>query len=186
MPLNPQPIPTPEAPAKKARVSIPLLAFILLVLGGLAYAGAAALGWVPVSGVRTSTNTKTYPAPSYIKDVVSYKEGSDGFVVYFVLADSNGGMTRSAGRAELTVTVDDSSAVTYTRSASVSVSDFQDTTAGVGAFEHDVVLASFGRITYSALTFPPSPIRDTFTIEVKFTTSGGKVLTGSDTIYLTK
>jgi hypothetical protein len=40
-------------------------------------------------------------APSYIKDVVAYKEGTDAFYVYVILADANGSMTTADGSLEM-------------------------------------------------------------------------------------
>lgn len=42
-------------------------------------------------------------SPTYVKDVVAYKEG-EGLFVYFILADSSGAMTTSGGKVTLTIT----------------------------------------------------------------------------------
>jgi len=41
--------------------------------------------------------------PRYIKNIAAYKEGSDGIVVYFILADSTGAMTVSDGIVNLII-----------------------------------------------------------------------------------
>jgi hypothetical protein len=41
--------------------------------------------------------------PDYMKDVLAYKEGSDGLVIYFILADSSGQMTTADGLINLII-----------------------------------------------------------------------------------
>ncbi len=66
-----------------------LLVLVLVAAAGLfgGFKGNPLAGIVPQS----------YNPPSYIKDTVAYKEGSNGLVVYLILSDADGQMTRSSG-----------------------------------------------------------------------------------------
>ncbi len=68
--------------------------------------------------------------PSYIKTVVAYKEGSDGVVIYFILANDCGEMIASKGT--VTVSILQDSKEIFTRSFAVETSDFYKTTIGIG------------------------------------------------------
>jgi hypothetical protein len=118
---------------------------------------------IPVSVVPTQTpvpvsSPTDTPAPvlnsnipDYIKTVAAYKEGSDGIVVYFILADANGEVTTADGMAWVYFT-DESSGHRrdiHEVKAKVTKSDFRLTKVGQGAFERDAILYSFGRIKYS-------------------------------------
>ena len=94
----------------------------------------------------TATAIAARQPVEYIKDVVAYKDG-DGLAVYFVLGDQLGQMTAAHGIAHLRITDSDGN-VLYKRDADVTERDFHWTTAGVGAFEHDVFICSFGRISF--------------------------------------
>jgi len=132
--------------------------------------------------------------PSYIKDVVAYKEGSDGIVVYFVLADSNGQPTTANGKVNIKITETRSeyNSRTYTSTEriidifsntyNVTTSDFQNAEVGQGAFKRKVVLFLIGRIPYSRFRNKPEA-SNSGKIEIEFETSSGRKLTGSDTIF---
>ena len=91
--------------------------------------------------------------PEYIDELGVYEEGYDGVVVYFILADEYGAMTAFDGTVKLTIIEDYT--LLYYDSRDVKECDFYATTAGVGAFEHDVIVYSFGRIPYSQFNGPP-------------------------------
>lgn len=120
--------------------------------------------------------------PSYIKQVTAYKEGSDGVLVYVVLADQSGQMTTSDGELELTISETQSKYSThsglterqlelYSTKHTVSKADFQRATVGMGAFEHDVILVTPGRIPYSR--FRQSPTESFGKVNVTFTPKVG-------------
>jgi len=126
---------------------------------------------VLLSGCGLNTNP-----PEYMKDVVVYNEGSDGIVVYFVLADETGEMTTADGTVYLYIyqtvpngTIDISSEywrlcdydekIYETNGIDIKSTDFKKVTVGEGAFEHEVILFSFGRIPYSKFSEYPSEIR---------------------------
>lgn len=136
-----------------------------------------------VSNVGCSNSLPT-ATPVYIKDVVAYQEGSDGIVVYFVLADRNGEETTASGTVHLKITQDTRSYIytLYEKTFSVDKSDFHNTTVGSGAFERKRILCSFGRIPYSSFNTYPSGDFPSGDVIVEFTTENGQVLTGSDTI----
>ena len=131
--------------------------------------------------------------PEYIKDIVVYQEGSDAFAMYFVLADFNGAMTTADGDVILTITethyvynfaINDFVEVPetlYSKRFKVSKKQFQDTTAGLGAFKHHVILYYVGRIPYSLFKHYPTEHDGTATIEFK--TIDGHWLKGHTTIF---
>jgi len=130
-------------------------------------------------------------AASYIKDTVAYKEGDSALVVYFILADASGVMTTSSGKVYLTISESHSewsgsdfvetNVELYSVSFNVVKTDFQKTKVGTAAFEHVVILCSFGRITYSSFTRKPSEM--TGKVKIEFHPDGaGSVLTGSSTV----
>jgi hypothetical protein len=124
-----------------------------------------------------------YAPPSYIKDTVAYKEGSDGLVVYLILADADGQMTRANGSTTLNI-YNPNNRLAYSFSANVTTSEFTDTTLGQGAFAHSGTILSFGRIVYSQLTYKPASTLDDYKVNVIFTAASGKVLTGNTTVFL--
>ncbi len=130
--------------------------------------------------------------PSYIRDVTAYKEGSDGLMVYFVLADANGAMTTSDGTVSLRITqtriaVDPHSFQTrqtdehlYSTDFKVKKKEFRKTKVGLGAFERDVILYAVGRIPYSSFAKRPSePIGK---VSLWFQTPDNRPLQGEGTI----
>ncbi|SRR6266508_1123450 len=106
--------------------------------------------------------------PEYIKDVVVYKEGSDGLVVYFVLADASGAMTTADGEVSLVILqernqysretgrMETQSTTLLLRTFNITKSDFRKTTVGQGTFQHTAILCSMGRIRYSDFEATPS------------------------------
>ena len=140
-------------------------------------------------GLSCTSTSKATP-PDYIKDVVSYQEGTDAIVVYFVLADSNGAETSASGSVRLRIVQEETSYLTdktwtttlYDKTFNVTASDFHKTTVGQGAFARERIICSFGRITYAQFYSYPSGDFPSGKVTVDFTTESGRVLTGSDTI----
>ena len=120
-----------------------------------------------------SNNTST---ASYISDVVTYSEGHEAFVCYFVLKDASGDETANDGR--YTLKVEDNSGVLYTRTRSVKEDGFQRATVGRGAFERKRLLYYVGRITYD--DFSREPEGYTGTVSVEFRLGTGRTLYGED------
>ena len=132
---------------------------------GMAVVGGLGLVFYLMSLPTAPSSSSTPSQPSvptnpseYIKDVVAYKEGPDGVVVYFVLADQNGTPTSASGSVTLTIKYHDDDCpsefykVGYTVTVPVRAVDFRTTTVGIGALERKTLLFSFGRIPYSAFT----------------------------------
>jgi len=121
--------------------------------------------------------------PSYIKQVSAYKEGSDGLVIYFILADSSGAMTTSEGTAKIVITEERSSGkdtTLYQKTVTVNLSSFVKTKIGQGSFQREAILFSFGRIPYSSLTLKPQASSGKVKIEF---TAGSKTMQGEDSIF---
>jgi hypothetical protein len=87
-------------------------------------------------------------APSYVKQVSAYKEGSDGLVVYIVLADSTGAMTTADGTLELTISEEQRAywrdeettarnLLLFSKRIPVSRSSFRRAKVGIGAYDAD-------------------------------------------------
>jgi hypothetical protein len=97
-------------------------------------------------------NTKP---PAYIKSLVVYREGYDGLMIYFVLADASGQPTTSSGPVHLVIldkrgTVDP----LYLDYKRISAAEFRRTTVGRGPYAQETLMYSFGRILYSAFRRP--------------------------------
>ena len=125
-----------------------------------------------------STGIKNTNPVDYMKDVVAYEEG-DGVIVYFILADAGGAMTTSDGKAELSIKTDNGIEL-YSEIMQVSKDSFRETTRGLGAFENDVLLCSFGRIKLEEFSRTPD---GSVTVVVTFRTNAGKVFEGDDSVY---
>lgn len=116
--------------------------------------------------------------PDYIKDLVMYSEGSDGKIIYFILADQSGAMTTSDGFLNLIITGKDqygSDRKMLHLGLDVQKKHFQKTKIGIGAFARDAIVYSFGRIPYSHFDYVPN----TTTIvkmSLMFRTKNGNVL----------
>jgi hypothetical protein len=130
--------------------------------------------------------------PEYIKDVVAYKEGSDGIAVYFILADSRGEMTSATGQAEIEVSETVTSYSYYggvkerevellTRVIPVRSQDFQNVKLGQGAFQRDAIVFVVGRITYGS--FYGVPEENTGKVKLNFTTNDGRSMSGETTVF---
>ena len=129
--------------------------------------------------------------PNYIKSVVAYKEGP-GLAVYFVLADINGAMTTSDGRATLIISETkldwdsqyfeniERESVLYSNSFVIQKNNFCLTKVGIGAFEHNVILYSFGRIAYSS--FRKQPTEMFGKIKLIFQKPDGQIIEGEDSV----
>jgi len=127
--------------------------------------------------------------PDYVKDVVALKEGSDGIQVYFVLADRNGAETTASGNVYLRVTEDKGGFITpktsttlYERKTSITRSSFYKAQIGMGAFQRDRIIFSFGRVSYSDFARRPSGDLSFGTAYIEFTTEDGRVLRGESSI----
>ena len=140
----------------------------ILILSALCLLGLVGCGLVK----------NTSPA-SYIADVVTYGEGYQAFVCYFVLADRSGAETASTGTARLRV-MDGSTTIFSTR-YTIAQSDFRTVTVGQGAFERKRLICSLGRIPYSR--FSSSPTSFSGTVHLTFTTESGNTLEGRDTLF---
>lgn len=133
-------------------------------------------------------NTKP---PEYIKELVAYKEGSDGFMVYLILADSSGSMTAADGTLELSIHqvghrversgVRDITTELYSTTIFVSPDHFQRTKVGRGSFERDALIYPVGRITYAQ--FSAWPAERTGTVSAVFKTASGRTLRSEETIF---
>ena len=108
-------------------------------------------------------------------------------------SDDSGAMTTSDGKVYLTISETHSEwsgsdfveikDELYSASFNVVKTDFQKTKVGLGAFEHEVILCSLGRIAYSSLRgFKTSTTGE---VEVEFLRSDGVggVLRGSETVF---
>jgi hypothetical protein len=89
--------------------------------------------------------------PAYITSLVVYREGYDGLMIYFVLADASGQPTTSSGPIHLVIldkrgTVDP----LYIDYKRISAAEFRRTTVGRGLYAQETLMYSFGRIPYSA------------------------------------
>lgn len=127
--------------------------------------------------------------PDYIKSVNVYKEGSEGIMIYFILADASGAMTTSDGSVTLTIVPEDRDCWAcygdlYNMSYTVKKTNFQKAKVGIGAFEHEVILCSIGRIPYSSfqLYYLPEEVR-TGEVKLEFQRPDGKILKGKSVIF---
>jgi len=123
--------------------------------------------------------------PDYVKDVVALEEGSDGLSIYFILADASEKMTTSESTVTLTIVQDDlfsdAEVELYSRVVEVKKADFQEGTAGLGAFKHEVIAYRFARLDYSS--FKEMPSESSGKVRIEFKTPDGRILTGEDTVF---
>jgi len=132
-----------------------------------------------------------YNPPSYIKDVVAYQEG-DGIVVYFIMADEYGGMTRAKGDMTLCIYQEDmltgGQRLVYKDQVKVVPSFFCQDTVGMGSFAHEVLMLYYGRISFDEMNLNRVRGRgisiDCLLVEVTFKTDEGKVLRGHDRAFV--
>jgi hypothetical protein len=89
--------------------------------------------------------------PTYLKSLTVYREGYDGLVIYFVLADANGQPTAASGQFHLEIQ-DSRGTVSplFMFSKPFTASQFSRATVGQGPYARGTILFSFGRIPYSA------------------------------------
>lgn len=146
-----------------------------------------------------STHKQNEAPPSYIKDVVAYKEGSDGIYIYFVLADDYGAPTSSFGIVFITIYETKSEWSTWTKEyteqriplysnieepLTVTTSSFSNSIVGLGAFERKVLLCPVGRITYSEFNHQPEESSGVITVRFAPMFDETKsVLEGETTIF---
>jgi hypothetical protein len=160
---------------KLAVVTCSILALVgTITLIGVGYGGVRHL----IAEATLALNTNP---PSYIKDIVAYKEG-DGYVIYLTLADDRGALTSADG--QITATIRDETWPVWTETYFVRRDHFRVTTVGYGAFERTTLLWSLGRI--SQQHFQLHPLRKTYglTLEVVFFTTDGRQLKGSHNLWL--
>lgn len=118
----------------------------------LAWFGAGvvfvALGFIIFLILRGPENTNR---PNYLKNLAVYKEGQDGLVIYFILADNFGQPTAYDGLVLLLITrEDDPLQHVYIRKR-VKCSDFSSTTIGRGPYKRKTILYPIGRMPYRFL-----------------------------------
>ena len=129
--------------------------------------------------------------PSYIKRVTAYKEGSDGLFIYIVLADDTGAMTTAVGTLELEISetshgfsrhggMAKQNIPLFSTRIAIRRASFRRSKVGLGAFEHEVIMFSVGRIAYSSFSKRPSEM--TGKAQVTFVTEDGRSLKGEETI----
>lgn len=128
---------------------------------------------------RNSPSVSSSRPPDYVKEVVAYKEGTRAFAIYFILADANGVETSAAGKTTLEITSGSDRLLSF--DIDVEESDFTRAKLGRGAFEHEGLICSFGRIAYSR--FSKQPTTSTGKVRVKFQLANGRVLEGEDTVF---
>jgi hypothetical protein len=130
--------------------------------------------------------------PSYIKQVTTYKEGSDGIMIYIVLAASNGAMTTSDGEMILEIVevknhydiyrgMSKSRKVLYSAVREVSKKEFIKKKVGIGAFEHEIIMYPIGRLSYQYFSEKPSEL--TGEVIVSFKPKNGAEITGNETVF---
>lgn len=124
--------------------------------------------------------------PAYIKDVHLQQEGGDGVLIYFTLADSSGAYTAADGRVLLRLEetpFDKPTRPVLSQIYDVTAQDFTPTKVGQGAFEHEVLLWSTGRIPYSK--FDAQPAGGSGKLDLTFIDAKtGTRIQGSDTVVL--
>lgn len=129
-------------------------------------------------------------APEYIKEIVSYKEGTDGIMVYFILSDTQGRMTKADG--DLTLEIYESThefdsnnnlvpkdTLLYTSHIGVYKAMFTKTKVGMGDFQHDALIFTIGRIAYSSFNKPVTQPTGKITIKLMMP---DKTLTGTESV----
>lgn len=131
--------------------------------------------------------------PDYVKSVTAYKEGAEGLMIYFILADASGAMTTSDGKVSLTISETrrewsswrsgfiETEEELYSIAFSVKKTDFRKTKVGMGAFEHEVILYPIGRVTYSSFRRKPSEM--TGKVKIEFQRPDGRILKGEETVF---
>jgi len=138
------------------------------------------------SSCETSFNQK--PA-EYIKELVAYKEGSDGIFIYFILADALGKMTANDGEISLRITAshyDHKQPIKlWEVNHNISKDQFKRGEAGIGPFKREILAYSFGRIPYDRFRYHMGRVisdnwRGKITLQFK---TAHKVFTAEETIH---
>jgi hypothetical protein len=112
-------------------------------------------GLVALSLLLAACDSLSPPAPlnqnppAYLKSLAVYREGYDGLVIYFVLADAHGQPIVASGELHLEIqdwrgTADP----LYMVSKRFTGSEFSRATVGQGSYARETLLYSFGRIPY--------------------------------------
>jgi hypothetical protein len=122
--------------------------------------------------------TSNSSPPEYIKTVSAIKAG-DGQQIYIILADKSGQETTSDGT--ITITIEDNTRLLYKSSQTVSKTEFQNAKLGMGAFQHDALILSLGRLAYSELLSKPKGL--TGKVTITFTTPDKRDLKGDATVF---
>lgn len=140
---------------------------------------------------KLSAGVASSYGPEYVKDVVAYKEGSDGVFIYFILADSSGAMTASRGKVNIRIAenekewnsrrieFEEHESELYVDSFDIKSENFEKASVGRGSFAHTVLLYNVGRIKYSSFKYPPSG--NSFSrgkVYLEFTKPDGQVIKG--------
>lgn len=110
------------------------------------------------SDVLLKEEETEYAPPDYISELVGYGAG-DGIIIYFTLADRDGNPTAADGKMTLAISkkgMTRGHTVHVERERQVNKDDFEIVTVGQGAFSHDALVYSWGRIKYEDFTVPPS------------------------------
>jgi len=177
-------------PTRKLGQVLGGLVLLAVIVGVLAICLGPSKDETSTSSPSAAPAPVTQPEPSYIKDVVAYKEGTGAMVVYFVLATATGEETRANGSVKLEVYEQVMNRTTYKMEdrrlwvlsgLPIFASDFHVTEVGQGAFAHTRLICSLGRILYSRFTTQPSEM--TGTVKVFFTTTSGRELPGEGSIF---
>ncbi len=121
---------------------------------------AIAFSAVMLCGCESTTPLNSNP-PAYIKEVVAYKEGHEGMVVYLVLADEKGVETTADGTLTITIseTEGHGSTAHYRELMKTNLvimrSQFTKTTVGQGPYEREAVILSLGRLVQEDFLLKP-------------------------------
>jgi hypothetical protein len=127
--------------------------------------------------IPSSTPIRNTWGASYIKEVVAIEDGP-GVDIYFTVCNEAGKLVKANG--VLTLQIRSSTSLCYDQPYIVREQDFQDTKVGIGAWEHDTRLWSFGRIPYSKFE---AYLSDKLDVEVRLTLDNGDTLVGKTTYY---
>ncbi len=118
--------------------------------------------------------------PEYISTVHLQTEGDDGVLVYFVVSAADIHITRGTGH--LVLTIAQAWPELFRLERDLTPDDFGSIDVGVGAFKHQTIAFSTGRIPFSQ--FRDWPSEGEAVAKVTFTRPDGKELTGSGTARL--
>lgn len=144
------------------------------------------IGIVLVLGCDVASNVNE---PEYIKELVCYKEGPDGLVIYFILSDAYGAMTTADGDATLSIIYEGNElglgkAELYSNSFHVAKKDFHTAKLGVGAFEHKALIYTMGRIQYDSFKYGMSGSTGKLgKIILTFQRSDGKIIKNEKDVF---